>query len=314
VPQTPVFVGIDVSRDQLDVHVRPSNEALRVAYDEDGLADLVRQLGELAPTLIVLEGSGGLESRVVAVLGTRGLPVVVINPRQVRDFARATGELAKTDRIDAAMLSLFAERIRPPVRALPDDAVREFESLLTRRRQLIDMVSAERHRLHSARASVRKQIEKHIQWLERQLSQIDRDLDTAIADSPLWKAREDLLRSAPGVGNVVSRTLIGHLPELGALNRKEIAKLVGVAPLADDSGRRHGPRHIWGGRSEVRTVLYMAALVASRHNPVIRSHYQHLLARGKARKLALTACMRKLLVILNAMVRSNQPWSPTVEA
>jgi transposase len=308
-PQPQCFVGIDVSNDQLEVHVRPTSDAMTSAYDEAGLSELVARLNELRPTLIVLEGTGGLESRLVAVLGARGLPVVVVNPRQVRDFARATGELAKTDRIDATVLSLFAERIRPPVRPLPDEAARDFEAILTRRRQLVDMLSAERNRLTRARASVRKQIQKHIQWLERQLTDIDRDLDKTIAASPLWQARENLLRSTPGVGSVLSRTLIGFLPELGVLNRKQIAKLVGVAPLADDSGKRRGQRHIWGGRTEVRAVLYMATLVATRHNPVIRSHYQRLLANGKARKLALTACMRKLLVILNAMVRSNQPWS-----
>jgi len=237
----------------------------------------------------------------------------VVNPRQVRDFARATGELAKTDRIDASMLSLFGERVRPAVRELPSEAQRDFEALLTRRRQVVDMIGAECNRLGQARASVRKQIQKHVEWLERQLEHIDRDLDKAIADSPFWQARENLLRSAPGVGPVLSRTLLGALPELGALNRKQIAKLVGVAPLADDSGQRKGPRHIWGGRAEVRAVLYMATLVATRHNPVIRSYYRQLLARGKATKLALTACMRKLLVILNAMVRSNQPWSSTTQ-
>lgn len=312
-PQSPVFVGIDVSKDQLDVHVRPTSEVLEFAYDDAGLTELVRRLVALPVTLIVLEGTGGIESRLVAVLGTHGLPVVVVNPRQVRDFARATGELAKTDRIDAAMLSLFAERIRPPVRALPDEAARDFEALLTRRRQLVDMLSAERNRLLQAHTSVRKQIQKHIQWLERQLAGIEQDLVKAIQASPLWQARENLLRSVPGVGRVLARTLIGHLPELGALNRKQIAKLVGVAPLADDSGKRRGPRHIWGGRTEVRAILYMATLVATRHNPVIRSHYLQLLARGKAPKLALTACMRKLLVTLNAMVRSNQPWSPSLE-
>ncbi len=309
-PQSEVFVGIDVSKDQLDVHIRPAFEALTFAYDEDGIADLVRRLVQLESMLIVLEGTGGIESRLVAVLAAHGLPVVIVNPRQVRDFARATGELAKTDRIDAAVLSLFAERIRPPVRALPDEAARDFQAILTRRRQLVDMLSAERHRLVQARAAVRKQIQKHIQWLERQVADVDRDLEKSIAASPLWQARENLLRTAPGVGSVLSRTLIGQLPELGTLNRKQIAKLVGVAPLADDSGKRRGQRHIWGGRTEVRVVLYMATLVATRHNPVIRTHYQQLLARGKARKLALTACMRKMLVILNAMVRSDQPWSP----
>ncbi|MGH8437184.1 MAG: IS110 family transposase [Pseudomonas sp.] len=304
-----VFVGIDVSKDQLDFHVRPLSEEGSVAYDDEGVNELVKKLKAWRPALMVLEATGGIESRLVAVLGSHGLPVVLVNPRQVREFARATGELAKTDRIDAAMLSLFAERIRPAVRELPSDAQRDFEAALARRRQVVDMLSAERYRLAQARVSVRKQIEKHIQWLERQLSDIDRDLDKAIAHSPLWQARANLLRSAPGVGPVFSRTLIGALPELGTLNRKQIAKLVGVAPLADDSGKRRGQRHIWGGRSDVRAVLYMATLVATRHNPIIKAYYPQLIARGKAPKLALTASMRKLLVILNAMVRSDQTWS-----
>jgi transposase len=312
VPQSTVFVGVDVSKDLLDVHVRPSSESQQFPYHEEGLEQLIAFLVAYTPALVVVEATGGIESRLVAALATRQLPVAVINPRQVRDFARATGELAKTDRIDAAVLSLFAERIRPEVRPLADDAARDFEALLTRRRQLVDMLIAERFRLQQSRPSVRQQIEKHVHWLERQLHDCDRDLDKAITHSPIWKARDNLLQSVPGVGKVVSRTLIGQLPELGTLNRKQIAKLVGVAPLADDSGKRRGPRHVWGGRSEVRSVLYMAALVAAKHNPIIRAYYLQLLARGKARKVALTACMRKLLIVLNAIARENRPWAITL--
>ena len=304
------YVGIDVSKDTLDVHVRPSCESFQLSYDEEGLERLLAALAGQPVALILVEATGGIESRLVARLAAAHLPVVLINPRQVRDFAKATGELAKTDRIDAAMLSLFAERIRPQVRALPDEAARDFEARLTRRRQLLEMLTAERHRLRQARPAVRKAIEKHVHWLERQLRDCDRDLDHTIAQSPLWRARENLLQSVPGVGDVLTRTLLSQLPELGSLNAKEIAKLVGVAPLADDSGKRRGSRHIWGGRAQVRCVLYMAALVATRHNPVLRTYYQHLLRRGKAKKVALTACMRKLLIILNAIVRDGCPWTP----
>lgn len=306
-----MYVGIDVSKDSLDVHVRPSSESLQFDYDEEGLQRLLGALAAQPVALIVVEATGGIESRLVARLAAARLPVVLVNPRQVRDFAKAIGELAKTDRIDAAILSLFAERIRPEIRPLPDDAARDFDALLTRRRQLVDMLTAERSRLSQARPAIRKPIEKHVHWLERQLRDCDRELDKTIAQSPLWRARENLLQSVPGVGSVLTRTLLSQLPELGALNAKEIAKLVGVAPLADDSGKRRGSRHVWGGRAEVRCVLYMATLVATRHNPVVRAYYQHLLRRGKAKKVALTACMRKLLIILNAIIRDGRAWTLT---
>lgn len=257
----------------------------------------------------MLEATGGFEHVIVAAVASAGLPVVVANPRQVRDFGRAIGQLAKTDRIDAALLALFAERVRPEPRPLPDAAAQALEAVLTRRRQLLEMLTAERNRLGFARApQIRRGIQQHIRWLERQLVDVDRDLAHAIQASPVWRATEDLLRSVPGIGPIVSRTLIGELPELGRLSRKQIAALVGVAPLARDSGTLRGKRLIWGGRAAVRAVLYMGALVATRHNPVIRAFYQKLRTAGKPAKVALTACMRKLLVILNAMVRTETPW------
>jgi transposase len=239
-----------------------------------------------------------------------GLPVVLANPRQVRDFARATGQLAKTDAIDAQVLALFAERVRPEPRPLPDEAAQALDALLTRRRQLLDMLVAEKNRLGFARPVVRRGITQHIRWLEGRLGDVDHELGQMIEHSPVWRATDDLLRSVPGVGPVLSRTLLGKLPELGQLTRTQIAALVGVAPLARDSGTLRGKRMVWGGRAPIRTVLYMSALAAVRCTPVIRVFYRRLRAAGKPAKVALTACMRKLLVILNAMVRSNTPWQP----
>lgn len=306
----PVYIGIDVAKASLDVHVRPSDESFTVANDEAGINQLAEDLRARRPMLVVLEATGGIEAHVTAVLGARKLPVVVVNPRQVRDFARATGELAKTDRIDAAILSLFGERIRPEVRALPDDASRDFEARLTRRRQVVEMLVAEKQRLATARPAVTKQIQAHIKYLERQLSDIETDLRQTIEKSPIWRAKDNLLRSVKGVGPVLSITLMAELPELGELNRKQIAKLVGVAPLARDSGTMRGRRRIWGGRPHVRSVLYMATLAAIRSNPVIRAYYQRLVDQGKPPKVAITASMRKLLITLNAILRTGQPWSP----
>ena len=305
-----VFVGIDVSKARLDVHVRPSGEAISFANNDEGVRQLIGALKRHRPTLVLLEATGRLEALVTAALGAQRLPVVVINPRQLRDFAKATGELAKTDQVDASMLSLFAERLRPEVRPLPDEASRELDAVLTRRRQVLDMLVAEKQRLSGARTGVARQIRAHIKYLERLLGDIEADLDHRIAASPAWRARDDLLRSAKGVGPGLSRTLIGELPELGQLNRKQIAKLVGVAPLARDSGQVRGHRAIWGGRRQVRAVLYMATLSAIRSNPTIRNYYRHLLAEGKPKKVAVVACMRKLLVTLNAMVRTGTPWAP----
>lgn len=307
-PHPARFVGIDVSKATLDIAVRPANEQWSVANDASEIDGLVRQLRTLAPTLIVLEATGGFETALVAALATVGLPVVVANPRQVRDFAKATGQLAKTDRLDAQVLAQFAEQVRPTPRPLPDAATQALQALLTRRRQLLEMLTAERNRRHSASRAVRRGITEHIHWLERELRSVDRDLDQAIQSSPAWRAKDNLLQSVPGVGPILSRTLVAQLPELGTLTRKEIAALVGVAPLNRDSGTLHGKRAVWGGRAPVRAVLYMSTLVATRHNPRIAVFYQRLLAAGKPRKVALTACMRKLLITLNAMVRANTSW------
>jgi transposase len=304
-----VFVGIDVSKSQLDVAISAGGDEWSVSNDPPGIGKLVEDLRARNCVLIVLEATGGFEVAAASELAAAGLPVAVVNPRQARDFARATGQLAKTDQIDARGLALFAEKVRPEVRALPDDAARLLDALLTRRRQLIDMIVAERNREGFAPAPLKKKIVKHIRWLERQLADIDTDLAEAIQASPVWRATENLLRTVPGVGPVLSRTLIAELPELGRLNRKEIAALVGVAPLARDSGVFRGKRMVFGGRSSVRKPLYMAALVASRRNPTLRTFYDRLIMAGKPPKVALTACMRKLLTILNAMVRTGTPWS-----
>lgn len=306
-------VGIDVAKAELVVHVRPADAQWSASNDDAGVRLLVDRLRAAAPTLIVLEATGGYELAAVVALAAAGLPVAVVNARQVRRFAQATGELAKTDGIDARILSLFAERIRPEPRPLPSEAVQALDALLTRRRQLVDMLTAERNRLGQAfgRAAkpVKDSLKAHITYLERELRLADTELGRAIRESPVWREQDDLLQSVPGVGRVVSLTLLAQLPELGRLSRKQIAKLVGLAPLAHDSGTRRGPRLIFGGRASVRAVLYMGALVATKRNPVIRAYYQHLLAAGKPKKLALTACMRKLLTILNAMVKSGTHWT-----
>lgn len=306
----PVFVGVDVSKDQLDVAVGAEGPTWTVANDEAGVAALLENLGARPCELVVLEATGGFEVAVTTALAAAGLPVVVINPRQARDFARATGQLAKTDRLDARILALFAERVRPEPRPLPTDAARLLDALLTRRRQLIAMILAERNRLGFAPAPLKKPIEKHIRWLQRELENVDSDLGRTIQSSPVWRARETLFQSVPGIGPVISRTLIAELPELGYLNRKQITALVGLAPLANESGKHKGRRMVFGGRASVREALYMAALVASRRNPTIRTFYQRLRASGKPPKVALTACMRKLLTTLNAIARTNTPWSP----
>ena len=305
-----MFVGIDVSKDQLDVCVRPENTVRSFSNDETGWAALRELLVPLQAERVVLEATGGYEVALAAVLHAAGLPVVVVNPRQVRDFARATGELAKTDRIDAGILALFAERIRPDLRDMPDETALELQALVARRRQLIEMLMSERNRLRLARKAVQRDIEKHIRWLEQRLKDLDGQLRDAVQASPLWRSKEDLLRTIPGIGPVVSRTLLAELPELGHLTNREIAKLVGLAPLARDSGTLRGRRTVWGGRASVRSSLYMAALVGSRSNPVLRAFYQSLLARGKPKKLALIACARKLLIISNSMLHNQQPWNP----
>ena len=305
------FIGIDVAKAQLEYASRPSNQAGTVPNDESGIRELVARCQALTPTLVVCEATGGYEAALVAALATAGLPVVIANPRQVRDFAKAIGQLAKTDAIDAQVLALFAERVRPEPRPLPDAAAQALDALLTRRRQLVEMLVAERNRLLVAASPVRRDLQQHIRFLERRLREADDDLHTAVKTSPIWRVQDDLLQSVPGVGRVVSLTLLAELPELGRLSHKQIAALVGVAPLARDSGTLRGRRLVYGGRAPVRAVLYMAALVASRRNPVIRAFYERLRAAGKPAKVALTACMRKLLTILNAMARTGTSWRPT---
>lgn len=305
-----VFVGIDVSKATLDVVVRPSGEMFQESNDVGGVHRLVRRLKKLRPSCIVAEATGGLEMAAWEGLAKGGLRVAIVNPRQVRDFARASGQLAKTDRLDAGTLALFAERMRPETRPLPSAEQRDLAAQLARRRQLLEMISAEKNRLPSARADVQRRIKAHLTWLKNELGQADRDLSDRIQGNTDWRHREGLLRAVPGVGPVLSRTLLAELPELGHLTRKQIAALAGVAPLARDSGTLRGRRIVWGGRSTVRAALYMAAVVASRHNAVIATFYEKLLAAGKKKKVALTACMRRLLVILNAMVRSDAAWNP----
>jgi len=306
------FVGIDVAQETLEIAVRPTGESWQVANDEVAFGALVDRLRELAPTLIVLEATGGVQLPVVGALAAAGLPVVAMNPRQVRDFAKATGKLAKTDRIDAQVLAHFADAVRPEVRPLPDAATRELAILVARRRQLLEMRVAEQNRSRGVPPRIRAQIREHITWLNRCLAELDRELGQLVRSSPVWRERVDLLRSTPGVGAVLSATMLADLPELGTLSHKQIAALVGLAPLNQDSGKKRGKRVVWGGRASVRGALYMATLVATRHNPMIRAFYQRLLATHKPKKLALTACMHKLLTILNAMVRSQTRWAPPV--
>ena len=302
------FVGIDVAKADFVVASRPDPASWTATNDAAGIARTLERLRALQPGLIVLEATGGYETALVAALVAGGLPVVVANPRQVRDFGKATGQLAKTDQLDAHILALFAERVQPTPRPLPDAALLELDALITRRRQLVDMLTAEHNRLTHASPAIRRNIGQHIRWLERRVADVDRDLDDRIQKSPVWRAKENLLRTVPGIGPVVSRTLLAELPELGHLNRKQIAALVGVAPLARDSGTLRGKRLVWGGRAPVRAALYMSALVGARRNVVIRAFYRRLVTAGKPKKVALTACMRKLLTILNAMVRSNTVW------
>jgi transposase len=305
---SPLFVGIDVAKAALDIALRPSDQLWQVIYDDAHVEALVTQLSELSPSLIVVEATGGLERTLVGALVVAGLSVVVINPRLARDFAKATGRLGKTDRIDAQVLAHYGEAIRPSRRPLPDAAPQQLRALVDRRRPLIDMMSAEQSRLKTSPARIRDSIASHLTWLRQQVASWDDDLDRLLQASALWRERDAILQSTPGVGPVLSRTLISQLPELGDLKRKEIAALVGVAPFNRDSGTWRGRRTIWGGRATVRAVLYMSTLVATRHNPVIHEFYERLLDAGKATKVAMTACMRKLLRILNAMVKNQQRW------
>jgi len=303
-----VFVGIDVSKDRLDVFVRPQEEFFFEPYTKQGISLLVERLAKAQPDLVLLEATGGLESRIVAAMGKAGLPVAVINPRQVRDFAKATGRLAKTDRIDSKAIAHFAEAIHPELRQLPDEEQREMSALMSRRSQITEMIVMEKNRMHTAASIVEGSLEAHLAWLRDEIKRVDAKLDDFIEKTPALRRRDEIVRSAPGVGPVISKELVSHLPELGALNRKEIAALVGVAPFNSDSGKQKGKRMVWGGRSKVRSTLYMGALVATRFNPAIRTFYQRLLEMGKLPKVALTACARKLLTILNAMVKNDTLW------
>lgn len=303
-----IFVGIDVSKNWLDVTVHEQAEVWRVGNDEAGIASLVKTLKKLKPQLLVLEPTGGFEMLVVAELSQAGLPVAVVNAKRVRDFAKATGQIAKTDKLDAKVLAHFAAAVRPEVRSLRTEEEEQLTALLTRRRQVLDMLTVEKNRRVTVRAKMRADLDAHIRWLSDHLQELDQAIEDFVKGSPLWKEKDTVLQSVPGVGPVTSATMLGMLPELGLLNRQEIAALVGVAPLNKDSGRKQGKRRIYGGRADVRSVLYMAALSATRFNHIIKKFYERLIKQGKEKKVALTACMRKLLVILNAMTRSNQPW------
>ena len=302
------FVGIDVAKDHLDVHVLPADVSLHVANDEGGFEELLKFLKPFKTERIVLEATGKFEAPAAAALNVDGFSVAIVNPRQVRDFARATGQLAKTDRLDARVLAEFAQRVPIEVRPLKDEETQDFEDMLSRRRQLVGMLAAEKNRLTRARAKASKDIQAHIGWLQKRLDRIDDDLQSAIKQSPLWRERDALFQSVPGVGPGMALSLLIDLPEIGSMSHRAIAKLVGVAPLNCDSGTLRGRRKTWGGRAKVRCALYMATVAATRWNPVIADYYRKLRGAGKVAKVALVACMRKLLTILNAMARSGEPW------
>lgn len=306
-----IFVGADIAKDQVDVHIRPTDERVQFRRDEAGLAGLVARLQQLGPRLVVLEATGGYEIPVAAALASAGVLVAVVNPRQIRDFARATGQLAKTDALDAQIMARFAEVVQPAVRPLPTAAAQALGALVARRRQLIEMLGAERNRHQQARdPQLQRRIATHVRWLTKALAELDTTLADTIRSSPIWRARDNLLQSVPGIGDVTAYTLLADLPELGQLDRRKIAALVGVAPMNRDSGHWRGRRTIVGGRPAVRSVLYMATLTAVRFNPVLAHFYQRLTAAGRPKKVALTAAMRKLLTILNAMLRDQRPWQP----
>ena len=305
-------IGIDVSKAQLDVYVLPDRDSWSVANDEAGRTELAQRLAKLDQALVVLEATGGLEIPVVGALVDQQVLPVVINPRQVRDFAKAIGRLAKTDRLDAEAIALFAERVQPSPRPLKEEQAQHWEALLTRRRQLVAMLTSEQNRLARASKTVQRDIKEHIQWLRKRLTDVDNQLKQQIKDSPLWRAKDELLQTVPGIGPVTSLCLIALLPELGQLNRRQIAALVGLAPFNRDSGSLRGKRAIWGGRACVRSALYMATLTATRCNRVIQAFYRRLLDSGKPHKVALTACMRKLITILNTMVKNNSAWDEKI--
>jgi len=305
---SPLYVGIDVSKDRLDLAVRPGGRTWSCANAPSAFAALVTELQALPPRLIVMEATGALELPVAAALAAAALPLAIVNPRQVRDFAKATGQLAKTDRLDAAILAHFAEAVQPPAQTLPDAAQQHLSALLTRRRQVLDMLVAERNRLATASPAMQERIQVHLTWLQTELDDLELELQRTIEASPAWRAAEEVLRSVPGVGPVTARTVIADLPELGQTPAKRIAALVGVAPFNVDSGRLRGKRRVWGGRADVRSVLYMATVSAVRCNPVIRAYYERLVKAGKPKKVALIAALHKLLTILNAMLKQKTHW------
>ena len=307
-----LFVGIDVSRDLLDVAVHPTLEHNSFSNNEKGIGELVTFVKSLNPNLVVLEATGGYEMAVVSVLVANQQPVVVVNPRQVRDFAKATGKLAKTDRIDAAVIAHFGAALRPEVRPLKDPDAQALDALIARRRQIVDMVTMEKNRLIGVSTGIQQGIKEHIAWLEARIKSANDDINRSIQNTPMWKEKDEIFQSIKGIGPTTSATLLSELPELGELNRKEIAALAGVAPLNRDSGKIKGKRVVWGGRGQLRSVLYMGTLVATRHNPTIRAFYQHLLLAGKCKKVAITACMRKLLTIINVMVKNKTKWKDPV--
>ncbi len=309
---SPQWVGIDVSKGTLDVYLRPSGEQFQVANQDSGIAELVKRLQTFNIQQVIVESTGGLEIDVAQALQDAGIALSIINPRQGRDFAKASGKLAKTDRIDAAVLAHFGEALHPPITVLASDQDRTLQDAVTRRRQLVEMLSAEKNRRASLRAKMRQNVERHIEWLEEEIGQLDEEIEQLSQAQREWQSRIALLTSVPGIGSVIATTLIAALPELGRVSDKRISALVGVAPFNRDSGKFRGRRMIWGGRANVRGVLYMGSLTAVRHNPVLRQFYQRLVGQGKAKKVALTACMHKLLRILNAIVRDGQPWQESV--
>lgn len=304
------FVGIDVSKETLDLCMEPAGEMLHVDYDDKGISQVVKCLVALAPTLMVMEATGGLEMRLAGELAAKSLPVAIINPRQARDFAKATGQLAKTDLVDAAILAAFARAIRPTVRQIKDADTRDLDDLVTRRRQLVDMRVQETLRMGTASKVQKKSLAAHITWLDKRITDLDDDLTRRLRASDIWKTKDDLLRGIPGVGAVTSLTMLAKCPELGQLNRREIAALTGVAPLAKDSGKYRGKRFVWGGRADVRAVLYMATVSAIRFNSAIKAFAERLKQAGKPTKVVIVACMRKLLTIMNAIIKNNVPWHP----
>jgi transposase len=306
------WVGIDISKKSLDVYIRPSGEHLGFGHIEQDISQLVEHLESLHPALVVMEATGGLETLLAVTLTQAGCRVAIVNPRQVRDFAKATGRLAKTDRLDAEVIAHYAEAIRPEVRSLPDETTRHLGELVTRRHQVVEMITAEKNRLGAMHGPMRQNIETHLAWLQDRLAELDEQVQQTLRQSPVWQDQVNLLKSVPGVGNGLSSLLLVELPELGQLTHKQISSLVGVAPMNRDSGKWHGQRSIWGGRARIRAVLYMCAVAAVRCNPIIRAFYERLREKGKQAKVALTACMHKLLIILNAMVKTGTVWQPNL--